>query len=239
MFSKSNYENLIKEIESLADEKHSKFHINLVPNIENNYIVLGVAIPKLRKLAKELMKRFDNLQDIEYYFSIVGNQYYEEIMLQGIVIGYIKCDFIKKLEYISEFVPKISDWAVCDVFCSSIKLKPNNLVDYREFINGYLNSNDEFELRFAIVSLMQNYISDDYIDETLNTLKNISDEHYYVEMAIAWALSVCYVKYPIQTMKFFKQKVLSKSVQNKAIQKCRESIRVSEEDKRDLLTLKL
>lgn len=239
MFSKSNYENLIKEIESLADEKHRKFHINLVPNIENNYIVLGVAIPKLRKLARELIKRFDNLQDIEYYFSVVGNKYYEEIMLQGIVIGYIKCDFVKKLEYISEFVPKISDWAVCDVFCSSIKLNTNNIVCYREFINGYLNSNDEFELRFAIVSLMQNYISDDYIDETLNTLKNISDEHYYVEMAIAWALSVCYVKYPIQTMKLFKQKVLSKSVQNKAIQKCRESLRVSAEDKKDLLTLKL
>lgn len=239
MFSKSNYEDLIKEMKSLADEKHSKFHINLVPNIENNYIVLGVAIPKLRKLAKELIKKFDNLQDIEYYFSVVGNKYYEEIMLQGIVIGYIKCDFVERLKYISEFIPKISDWAVCDVFCSSIKLKSNNLLDYRKFINEYLNSNNEFELRFAIVSLMQNYINDDYIDETLNTLKNISDEHYYVKMAIAWALSVCYVKYPIQTMKLFKQKVLSKFIQNKAIQKCRESLRISVDDKEELLNLKL
>lgn len=239
MYSKIDYNNLVYELKSFSNEKHSSFHSKLVPNIDKKIRVLGVPIPILRKMAKELIKSFMDKTDLEQYMSFVGNDYYEEIMLMGIVVGSFKCDFETKLKYISEFVPKISDWAVCDTFCSTIKIPNSKHSDYRKFLAPYLKMKGEFELRFAIVSLMQNYINDEYIDETIKVFESVNDDRYYVQMAIAWALSVCYVKYPQQTRVLFEKRKLSKQIQNKAIQKCRESLRVSKEDKQVLLEYKL
>ena len=217
----------------MADEKFSKFHSNLVPNTDN---ILGISIPKLRAVAKELLKSCD---DIDSYFALVGNKYYEETMLQGIVVGYLKCSWNEKLQYITDFVPKISDWAVCDVFCGGIKPPKKEIASFREFVEPYLHSQNEFEIRFAVVILLQKYITDSYITSTLQALKSVTDDRYYVKMAVAWALSICYIKFPDLTLKLFKEKSLDKWVQNKAIQKCRESLRVTPEDKEMLLQYKM
>ena len=233
MYTKSDYNSLLQKLESIADERHQKFHSSLVPNVNN---MLGISIPKLRAVAKELIKECD---DIESYFSLVGDRYYEELTLNGIVIGNVKCDWNKKLEYIQEFVPKIYDWAVCDTFCSGIKPPKAELADFRQFIESYLNSDKEFEIRFAVVILLQKYITDEYINSTLTALENIKNDKYYVKMAVAWALSVCYVNFPEFTTELFSKYTLDKWVQNKAIQKCRESLRVSKEQKDELLRFKV
>jgi 3-methyladenine DNA glycosylase AlkD len=44
------------------------------------------------------------------------NEYYEEVMLQGMVVGYLKTDIEELLNYVTDFVPKINNWAVCDSF---------------------------------------------------------------------------------------------------------------------------
>lgn len=232
MFTETDYNFLLKKLENLSDKKHQEFHSSLVPNVNN---ILGISIPKLRIVAKELIKECD---DIESYFSFVGNKYYEELMLKGIVIGNIKCDWQKKLEYIKDFVPKIYDWAVCDTFCSGIKPPKNKLDSFREFIEPYLKSDKEFEIRFAVVILLQKYVTNNYINSTLTALESIRSDKYYVQMAIAWALSVCYIKFPEPTAKLFSENKLDKWVQNKAIQKCRESLRVTKEEKNTLLKFK-
>ena len=234
MFTETDYNSLLQKLESLADKKHQEFHSSLVPGVNNN--ILGIPIPKLRTVAKHLIKECD---DIESYFSLVGDKYYEELMLKGIVIGNIKCDWQKKLEYIKDFVPQIYDWAVCDTFCSGIKPPKNELVSFRKFIEPYLNSDKEFEIRFAVVILLQKYVNDEYITSTLEALENIKSDKYYVQMAVAWALSVCYIKFPELTTKLFSEYKLEKWVQNKAIQKCRESQRVTKEQKDELLKFKI
>lgn len=233
MYTQKDYDKLLTQFEELADKKFSEFHSNLVPGTDN---VLGISIPKLRAVAKELLK---NCDDIDGYFALVGNKYYEETMLCGIVIGNLKCDWEEKLKYISKFIPKISNWAVCDVFCSGIKPPKNEIDSFREFIEPYLYSQNEFEIRFAVVILLQKYITDNYISSTLQALKSVTDSRYYVKMAVAWALSICYIKFPDLTLNVFKEKSLDKWVQNKAIQKCRESLRVTSEDKEMLLQYKI
>lgn len=43
--------------------------------------------------------------------------------------------------------------------------------------------------------MLMNYYNDDtYIDNTLKELNNVRHEGYYVKMAVAWALSLCFVK---------------------------------------------
>ncbi len=58
-------------------------------------------------------------------------------------------------------------------------------------------------------------------------------------MAAAWAVSVCYVKFPAETLALLERQVLPKFTQNKSIQKIRESYRVSREDKDMLVQYKL
>lgn len=236
MYTSDDYRGLIAQLEDLADERYSKFHSNLVPGVQDEKIILGISVPKLRTVAKELVKSYNN---IDGYLSQPLGKYYEELMLRGIVIGYIKCPWEKKLEYIRDFVPNISDWAVCDIFCGGIKPQKERLTEFRAFIELYLHSDKEFEIRFAVVILLQKYINEDCIATTLQALKNIKDNRYYVQMAVAWALSVCYVKFPKATLELFKEKCLLKEVQNKAIQKCRESRRVSNIDKNMLIKYKI
>ena len=233
MFTQIDYNILLQKLESMADKKHQEFHNSLVPDVNN---ILGIPVPKLRILAKELIKECNN---IDTYLSYVSNKYYEELMLKGIVIGYIKCDWQKKLEYIESFVPQIYDWAVCDTFCSGIKPPKSELSSFRNFIEPYLHSDNEFQIRFAVVILLQKYVSAEYIKSTLQALQNIKNDKYYVKMAVAWALSVCYIKYPDLTTNVFSEYKLDKWVQNKAIQKCRESLRVTPEQKDMLLKFKI
>ena len=233
MYTQENYNELLQQLKELADPKYQKFHSGLLPSVDN---ILGVSVPKLRKLAKELINSCDNIDD---YLTLAGTEYYEETMLEGIVISYVKCSWNKKLEYIKDFVPKINNWAVCDAFCGGIKSPQNRLENFRDFIEPYLHSENEFYVRFGVVMLMQKFIMDDYIDSTLHSLEQITRSEYYIQMAVAWALSVCYVKFPQQTLALFKQYSLQPAVQNKAIQKCRESLRVSKADKAMLLNYKI
>ena len=74
-----------------------------------------------------------------------------------------------------------------------------------------------------------------YIYNTCNSLKEGS---YYVEMAVAWLLSYCYIKYPENTLKYLKNNNLNDFTFNKTIDKICESFRVSKEEKLKLKKLK-
>ena len=104
-----NQDKIRNDLLSLADEKYKEFHSGLCPNTNN---IMGIRVPILRNYAKELVK-----QDWRDYIKEARNEYYEEVMLQGMVIGLAKMDIDESLKYIKQFVPKIDNWAVCDVFC--------------------------------------------------------------------------------------------------------------------------
>ena len=93
----------------LADEKYKKFHSGLCPNTDN---IIGVRLPQLRQIAKEIAK-----DDWKGYLENCLEDYYEENLINGLVIAYAKCDVEEKLQYIKGFVPKIDNWAVCYFRC--------------------------------------------------------------------------------------------------------------------------
>ena len=111
-------EEILEHIKSLADEQYRNFHSGLCPETSN---ILGVRVPVLRSYAKELMD-----EDWRETYRNVGNQYYEEVMLQGMMLGIAKITIEELLEYLEEFIPKIDNWAVCDVTCSGLKLVNKN-----------------------------------------------------------------------------------------------------------------
>lgn len=109
---------------------------------------------------------------------------------------------------------------------------------YWEFVKAYSCKQKEFEKRFAYVTILTYYINDEYIDEVLDLLVNESSQEYYVYMAVAWALSVCLVKYYDKTLTKMEASDLNKITYNKAIQKAIESFRITKEQKTKLKSKK-
>lgn len=219
-----------EQLFELADEKYRQFQSGLCPNIDS---IIGVRLPTLRKLAEEIAKG-----DWQDYLRNSDDQYYEEVMLKGMVIGYIKTDMDEILKYITEFIPKIDNWAVCDSFCSGLKYTKNHKNRVWDFLQPYLFSDEEFHIRFGVVMLLNYYIEDRYIDKILDICNQIKHDGYYVKMAVAWAISVCYVKYDIKTMYFLEKNNLDDFTYNKAIQKIIESLQVDKKTKEMLKTMK-
>ncbi|MBP1931084.1 DNA alkylation repair protein [Ammoniphilus resinae] len=213
-----------------ADQDYQKFSAALVPNIDN---IIGVRMPQLRKCAKGIAKG-----DWRAYLEQAECQYFEEVMLQGLVIGYVKTDVEEILHYVAEFIPKIDNWSVCDSFCTGLKFTKLNMERVWEFLQPYLTSEKEYEQRFGVVMLLDYYINEDYIDQVLKCLDTARHEGYYVKMAVAWAISICYVKLPKPTMAYLTSNTLDDFTYNKALQKITESYRVDEETKKIIRSMK-
>jgi 3-methyladenine DNA glycosylase AlkD len=212
-----------EQIFELADEEYRKFQRKLCPGCSN---ILGVRVPLLRNLAKDIARG-----DWRGYLENAENDYFEEVMLQGMVIGYAQAETKELIGYINAFVPKIDNWAVCDSFCTGLKFTKKNRDIVWENLHLYLSSKEEFEIRFGTVMLLNYYVEDDYIDRVLQLLDGIKHEGYYVKMAVAWAVSICYVKFPGKTMDYLMQNALDDFTFNKSLQKITESLRVDKETK--------
>lgn len=212
-----------KKLFELKDEEYRKFHSKLCPGIDN---IIGVRVPVLRKLAKQL-----SVEDGIGYLKELKDDYYEEIMLQGLIIAMSnQIDITDTKKYLDEFIPKIDNWAVCDIVCSSIKKTKKHLKEMWDYLDKYINSNKEFEKRFAVVMYMDYYLTDDYIDLVFKKI-NIKSDMYYVQMAIAWLVSVAYIKQKEKTKEFLKNNNLDDITYNKSLQKIIESNRVTGEEK--------
>ncbi|MGE6513520.1 DNA alkylation repair protein [Lysinibacillus sphaericus] len=210
---------------ALQDRGYQKFSSALIPTIDANTII-GVRIPLLRKLAKEIAKE-QPLQFLQTAESV----YFEEILLQGLVIGSIKQAPQEKLPLIAQFIPKIDNWSVCDSFCSGLKFTKTNQALVWDFLQPYCQSTNAYDVRFAVVILLNYYVDEQYIQKTLQLLDDISHEDYYVKMALAWAVSICYIKMPKQTMPYLKNNHLDLFTYNKALQKITESLRIDADTK--------
>lgn len=215
-----------QELLNCADINYKEFHKKLVPTVDENKII-GVRIPQLRKIGKKLE---DN--SFEWYF-------YEEIMLHGFYIGYKKLDYKERLVLLDEFVPRIDNWAVCDCVCSTLKFIEKNKKEFLDYLPKYMYSDKEYEVRFSTVILMDYYICDEYIDFVLDYLTSVKSSYYYVNMAVAWALSVAFVKYKEKVLPLIKSKCLPKDVHNMTISKIRDSLRVDSDTKKYLKTLRV
>ncbi|HBS46206.1 MAG TPA: DNA alkylation repair protein [Paenibacillus sp.] len=219
-----------EQLLELADADYQKFSAVLLPTIDN---VIGVRLPELRKLAKTIAKG-----DWRAYLEHTDSDYFGEVMLQGMVLGYVKTDPEEILHYIADFIPKIDNWSVCDSFCTGLKFTLKNKEQMWDFIVPYLLSDKEYEIRFAVVMMLNFFIEEAYINRILQLLDKVRHEGYYVKMAVSWALSMCYVKLPAVTIDYLRTNTLDDFTYNKALQKIRESYRVDPESKKMIRGMK-
>ena len=237
---------VILELQQLAEEKYKAFNCKLIPGV-NTDKTLGVRVPEIRKLAKRIIKG-----DWKSYLTELENcgadpdgiggteLFYEEVMLQGMVVAAAKMDADARLKYVARFAPRIDNWAVCDTVSGDLKFadKTENRQLVWDFLQSYLHDSREYFIRFGVVMLLNHYIDEEYIGRVLKIMESIRHDGYYVKMAVAWNLSLCYIKFPEKTEALLKNNEMDDFTHNKAIQKIRESYQVTKENKERLNLLK-
>ena len=231
-FSPQDCAALRRELESLADPTYKAFNESLLPGVETAY---GIRLPQMRQVAKTLLR-----QDPVGFLEHFQPNCYEETQLRGLVIGGMKLPWEEKCPLVEDFLPRIDNWAVCDTFCGSLKPRsPQDVPLMWEFLKPLYACDEEYKARFAAVMQLSHFVDAAHLEEGLGLLGQVRHPGYYAKMAVAWALSVWFVKFPQETESLLAQRAFDPWVQNKAIQKVRESRRVSKEDKDRLLSYKL
>lgn len=222
-WTKKTYASFVKRMHVQKDEQYKQFHSKL---ILNETPVIGIPTPILKKWAKEISKT-----NYEAFISFNSHQYYEEVILHGLLLGYINVTFLERLTLLEAFMPYNTNWAINDIVCANLK----EFKQYREL--GYswilkcLHSQNPWEIRFGFVLLLDHYMDIQYIDSILDLCQKKYMDTYYVNMAIAWLLSTCYIHFPKKTLPILEKKTLSSFIHRKTISKICDSYRVSTKQK--------
>lgn len=215
----------------LHDKEYADFQSKLVPNISRERII-GVRIPEARKLAKEIRE-----EEAREFLADLPHYYYDENILHGLLISEIK-DNTSTIEELDSFLPFIDNWAVCDIISPKVFRKKENRKELISDIRRWSKSNHTYTARFGLKMLMTHFLGDDFKKEYLEIPLSIKTDEYYLQMMIAWLFATALSKQWEETIKVLKEKKLETFIQNKTIQKARESRRITKEQKDFLKRLK-
>jgi len=220
---------------SLAKEESIEYKERHRKIINTKKEIISLSMADIRKVAKKIAKNCANS-----FLDFSKDDTYEEILIQGLVITYIK-DISTQMSLLNIWKNKIDCWAHCDSVVSSMKLfaKSKEKDKYFEQFYNYCFSEEEFTARFGIVTLMTYYLEEKYIDKIYDMCRKITNKAYYVQMAVAWLISYGFVKFKEKTYALLEEKILDKFTQNKSICKCRDSFRVLAEDKEKLVNYRI
>ena len=227
------YEQCMAELERNVDGKYDDFNS---PIVNSTYKTIGVRTPIIKKLAKSVP--ISARREVLDGFFGDENKTYESVLFAGVLAARKGEYYSETREYLSRLVPLFGSWAHVDCVTPCLAWADKEALwdDFRYL----LDCSGEYEKRFYIMIMFSCCLCDEYVDRILETLRyNVTYGQYYVDMAAAWLLAECLVKYYDKAIGLFTDPVFPKFVHNKAIQKARESYRVSAETKAYLNTLKI
>ena len=221
---------VFQRLSELSDPTYRDFHAGLIPNISPETI-LGVRVPALRKLARELR----GSPEAQEFMAALPHEYYDENCLHGLLINDIK-DFGATVSALDAFLPYVDNWAVCDLISPrSFKSRPPELAAH---VRRWLESSHSYTVRFGIGVLMSFYLDVGFEPAQLEAVAERCCEEYYVNMMVAWYFATALAKQPEAALPYIENRRLSRWTHNKAIQKSIESRRIPDETKAYLKTLR-
>ena len=226
------YEEVLADLIEKKDEKYRQFNERIV-NIKPGSSI-GVRTPLLRAYAKEAVR--ENF-DPEALLSF-PDDVFEIRLFKCLCIGYAKMPFAEKKEWIRRAVPVIDGWAVCDLFCSTLKEVKKHRAEFLSEIERYVEEGNEYTQRFGYVMLLGCYMEPEYLPVIFSLLSKAETKYYYTHMGAAWLIAEVLVKFYEEGVEYLKTCPLDKKTYNKAIQKARESFRLTEEQKNLLKSMK-
>lgn len=224
------YQQLLQTLCEHSSQKYRDFNN---PIVNSGVPSIGCTIPFVRSVAKQC-----SLEEAE---SFPLHAYLEVDLLRGIKVANCKLPFAEKSRHLSAFAQTIENWAVCDSACVKVPNSEREL--YFDFFCDMLSENSAFACRYGTVNLMSNFLDDEHVSLVFAKLGEITQwGEYYVDMGVAWLLATAMAKCRDVTVKFMEgagRHTVGKNAYNKALQKMRDSLRVSETDKQWTRTMKI
>ena len=222
-----------EKLHALAESDYKLFNQKIIPT---QYEILGIRMPALKKLAKETAAH----PDVQTWLKNARYDTYEHVLFYGLVLSQMKKVPLETLfTYLDPLILRFDNWAHVDTIISSFKLFQKHPEEVLAHFLPLKTHEGEFTKRVFVIVLMDYFMNDAYIDKSLKHMSEVPQGQYYVDMAIAWALSYGLIKYYDKTLPLLEQRVFSKFVHNKAIQKARESFRITPEIKEHLNEMKI
>ncbi len=211
-----------------AEPDYAAFQAKLLP--PGHLPLLGVRLPALRKLARQLVREYGWDAPAQ-----CGTATFEEVMLKGMALGLLDQPLDALLPRVDAFLSLVSDWSVCDSFCAGFKRAKAEPEALWPFVTAHLPDPRPYAVRFAVVMLLFYYNDAAHIDLVLPLLGGVAPGTYYIDMAVAWAMSLCYIKFPGQTLSVLQ--ALPDWTRRKSVQKVRESRQATPQQKEQLRRL--
>lgn len=164
--------------------------VNPLPGVP----VLGLHIPDMKKIARELAAGDGMPAMLEGFETAGQGLYYEEKLVWGLMLDCMKAPLADRLLHLGRFVPQIDNWAVCDTVCGASKWvmrrdrmsvagkggrtsSPGGASGVREavwdFLERWWGSEREFEVRFAVIMAMCHFLSPEWLDRVFGKIDSL------------------------------------------------------------------
>lgn len=198
--------------------------------INTNMPLLAILSSDINKIIKKIIKG-----NYLSFLDLKLDEYYDNMAINGGIISNIK-DFDIQKKYLLKYSKKMDNWASCDSLHFCVEGKEQ---EYFELAEYYLKSSLPFERRLGLSILFKFINNDLYLDKIYEAMDKFENEkEYYVNMMNAWLLCELFIKRREETIKYLNNNKLNKFTINKGISKCRDSYRITKEDKEYLLKYK-
>ena len=228
-WTKENYKKYRTVLKSKQDMAYQEFQKKC---IQTKYEIIGIRVPILRRISKEIAK-----SDIVSFLKVTKDKYYEEVMIEGFVLASLK-EKETLLKYLFNYIEKIDNWAICDGFCASLKIVEKEKPFWFSYFKEYIKTNEVFKIRVGLVMVLNYFIHPEYLEEIFALIEEVTLDSYYVNMAIAWLLCECFIRFREETLTYLRKCHINTFTFNKTISKIKDSFRVNEEDKKYLESLR-
>ena len=219
-----------ERLAACGTETYRDFQSKLVPTVPKETI-LGVRTPDMRKIAKEIK----GTKEAESFLKELPHRFYEENLVHFFLIAMIR-DFDDCVKAVETFLPYVDCWPVCD------QSSPKVFTKYHEkllpLIKKWIASEHVYTARFGIRMLMNEFLGEDFRPEYLEWVASVQGEDYYIRMMVAWYFATALAKKYDESVVFIENRRLDPWTHRKAIQKAIESLRVTDEHKEYLKSLR-
>ncbi len=230
----NNWKEIIrKDLFERQDTGYGDFQSKLMPTVPRERII-GIRTPVLKKYVKDLLK--NDTIEIDDFLHDLPHYYYEENNLHMLIVMQIK-DYDRALSLIEDFLPYIDNWATCDSGVPAVFKK--NTGKLLPCVYKWIGSDRPYTIRYGIGVFMRLYLDDGFDIKYAEDIAKIRSKEYYVNMMKAWYIATALAKQYEAVLPVLEEKQMDDWSHNKAIQKARESYRITPAQKEYLKTLKV
>ena len=193
--------------------------------------VIGVRVPDLRRLARELAPNM-SAADISELLT-AQNESFDYVLLCGLLITHARLDDQTMIDLAKQYLPHVDSWAHIDVFVEKKRRFAGEV--WWDFALECLQNEAEFTVRYGVISLMTNFLDESHINQVFAALRRIKHDGYYVKMALAWLYATAAVHFFELTLAELENGHIDAWTRNKSYQKMRESRRFTSEEQEIIL----